>query len=473
MAPKRMDDPSRAYKVLVCDLIGLRFDADGNPDPSEVKAHIESKGGVFHFDAHTGRKLAKGKIHFFYLPDLSTEAEILPLTDQGQYDAVIAAATIIPKGSKFSLGGVRIGVGTGNMCSASWGGSNGGAGQAPLMNTPGFNSRATAQMAMRALLRVLPDLPSQKLHQLVVAGIFDTGKNLRNFPTEKLEGKTLAVIGYGNIGREVAHLGLAFGMNVTIHARPKHRHWIESEGFAYAASAEAAAVGADVITVHTGLGVKDATTGRFANEGLIGTAVLEKLNAGAVLLNYDRGECVDVQALDEALASGRLRAAAIDADLFKAADGSLTGPLAPYLPLAHKYGERIELLPHAAADTDHPSRVAGARQAVDQIFDCIQYKRVSNLKGDLPAGYVNAGAKTVAGIGKVSADVITAAAADKTALSALRHEAEHMAAVWAALDTASPGKIVELINRHGAQLTIAINRYQALTRKLGLLGPFE
>ncbi|TGW06791.1 phosphoglycerate dehydrogenase, partial [Mesorhizobium sp. M2D.F.Ca.ET.145.01.1.1] len=37
-------DPQRAYAVLVCDLIGLRFDADGKPDPSEVRAHIEAKG---------------------------------------------------------------------------------------------------------------------------------------------------------------------------------------------------------------------------------------------------------------------------------------------------------------------------------------------------------------------------------------------------------------------------------------------
>ncbi|MFO1122502.1 MAG: phosphoglycerate dehydrogenase, partial [Hyphomicrobiales bacterium] len=173
---QRKDDPSRAYKVLICDLVGLKFDASGKPDPSAVRAHIEAKGGVFHDGAMTdATALAKGKIHFFYMPHLSTAAEILPLTDKGQYDAVIAAATFLPKESKFPLGGVRIGAGTGNMGSASWGGGNGEGGEAPLMNTPSFNSRATAQMAFKALLKVMPDLPVDELHRRTVSGQFDTG----------------------------------------------------------------------------------------------------------------------------------------------------------------------------------------------------------------------------------------------------------------------------------------------------------
>ena len=152
------------FKVLICDLVGLKFGLDGKPDPSEVRSHIEAKGGMFHFGAADVAKVYKqGKIHFFYLPDVSTEAEILPLTDQGQYDAVIAAATHIPKASLFKNGGVRIGSGTGNMGSASWGGGNGIGGEAPLMNTPGFNSSATAQMAFKALLRLQPGLPIAEL----------------------------------------------------------------------------------------------------------------------------------------------------------------------------------------------------------------------------------------------------------------------------------------------------------------------
>ncbi|MFO1173535.1 MAG: NAD(P)-dependent oxidoreductase [Hyphomicrobiaceae bacterium] len=473
-ASKRHDDPERAYKVLVCDLVGMRFGVDGKPDHSEVKAYVEKKGGVFHLGPQkAGESYAKGKLHFFYQPDLSTEAEILPQTDKGQYDAVIAAATFLPKASVFKHGGVRIGAGTGNMGSASWGGGNGEGGDAPLMNTPSFNSRATAQMAIKALLKVMPDIPVEELHKRVVAKDFDTGKNLREYPTSKLEGKRLAVIGYGNIGREVARIARAFGMAVTIHARPKHQEWIESEGFTYAATVEDAARGADVISPHTGLGPLNAATGTYANAGVINAAVLSSMNDGAIVVNYDRGEIVDAAALDKALASGKVRYAAIDADIFRQADGKITGPMVPYLEIEAKHRGKLELLPHAAADTEHVSRVEGAKQAVDQIFDVIQLRSVTNLKGDLPAGYTNAGPCTVKGVGKVTPSLLSAAAADPVALAQLRSTAEEITALWGAIgSTTDPDRRQELIDRHGPRLVKASNAYDALMERLGLKGPW-
>lgn len=471
----RRDDPNRAYKVLVADLIGMRFDGEGEPDHQEVRRHIEAKGGVFHLGPIRDEgALEKGRIHFFYQPNLSTEAELLPQTDKGQYDAVIAAATFLPKNSVFPLGGVRIGAGTGNMGSVSWGGGSGVGGEAPLMNTPSFNSRATAQMAFKALLKVAPDLKVDELHRRVVAGEFDTGKHLRDFPTEKLEGRRIAVIGYGNIGRELAKLASAFGMQVAIHARERHKDWIESEGFEYAPTAEAAAEGAHVLTVHTGLGPVDAKSGRFANQSLIGSDILNRLADGAVLINYDRGEVVDADALDAAFAQGKVSYACIDADLFRnAADGTLSGPMVPYRALESRHPGKLELLPHAAADTDHPSRVEGARQAVDQIFDVIQYGVVTNLKGDLPPGYRNAGARTVNGIGAVTGGTLARAVADEAVLRQAREAVESLAAIWGALSsTTDPDRRATLLQRYGAALVRDTNRYTALTEKLGLRGPY-
>jgi len=475
-ANRRMDDQNRAYKVLICDRVGLKFDAKGQPDHSEVKAYVASKGGVFHEEALGDEsRLEKGRIHFFYVPDISTEAEIMAVAGKGQYDAVIAAATFLPKASVFKLGGVRIGAGTGNMGSDSWGGGNGIGGEAALMNTPSFNSRATAQMAMKALLKVAPDLPVDKMHAMTAAGKFDTGRNLREFPTEKLEGKTIAVFGYGNIGREVAKLAAAFGMKVRIYARPRHKEWIESEGFTFAATKEEAATGADVLSLHTGLGALNAETGKFANAGFIGESVFAVVNKGAILLNYDRGEGVDAEALDRALASGQIRYAAIDADLFTNAEtGATSGPMVPYLPLATKYPGRLELLPHAAADTEHVSRVEGAKQAVDQIFDLIQYKRVVNLKGDLPAGYTNGGAKTVPGLGAATARDVANLAGNATDLSAARAAAEEVAAILGALATATDaGRQATLIERYGKALLKAANTQTTLLRKHGIEGPYQ
>ena len=471
----RTDDPARAYKVLVCDFAGLKFGKDGKPDHSAVKAYVEAQGGVFH-EAPAGdtKKYDKGKIHFFYQPQLSKPDEIRPLTDKGQYDAVIAAATFLPREAKFACGGVRIGAGTGNMGSASWGGGNGEGGEAPLMNTPSFNSRATAQMAFKALLKVVPDLPVDEMHRRTAAGAFDTGRDLKDFPTEKLEGKRLAIIGYGNIGREMAKLAQAFGMTVAVHARPRHRDWIVSEGFDFASAPEDAARGADVISVHTGLGPLNAATGKYANANVVNAAVLGVLNDGAIVINYDRGECVDAAALDSALASGKVRHAAIDADLFvNPESGAITGPMAPYLPLAQKHPGRLELLPHAAADTEHVSRVEGAKQAVDQIMNAIRYRQAVNLKGDLPDGYSVGGAMTVAGVGKCSAHSIARAAGDSANTEAARNGAEAMAAIWAALATAgTEDRRAMLIERYGATLVKSFNSYATLMRKLGIEGPY-
>ena len=471
-----MDQPEetgRAHKVLIADLVGLRFGADGEPDAGEVKAHVEARGRVFHEGAYEREALPPG-IHFFYQPDLSSEVEIIAQTADGRYDALIAAATFIPRQAVFPLGGVRIGAGTGNMGSASWGGGNGEGGAAPLMNTPGVNSRATAQMVMKAILKVTPDLPVDLLHARVAAGDFDTGRDLKSYPTAKLEGRRIAVLGYGNIGREVAKLARAFAMEVVVYARPQHRQCIEAEGFAYAQTPEEAAEGADVLSVHVGLGRLDEATRRYANAGLVGKAVLSAMKAGSVLVNYDRGEVVDTVVLDRALSSGQVRHAAIDADLFKSAkSGTLSGPMLPYLKLAERHPGKLELLPHAAADTDHPSRVAGACQAVDQIIDVIRHRRVVNLKGDLPEGHVDGGARTPRGIGRVTTAALAAAAADPafTELHAVSREiADTLEAIVEAVEE---GMTHQPAKGDVAALTRLLLRQRRLIEALGLDGPAE
>jgi len=473
-ASMRKDDPNRAYKVLIADMVGLKFDASGNPDYSAVRAYIEQQGGVFHDGPIVeGEALAPG-IHYFYQPDLSRREEILPQTDQGQYDALIAAATFFPKESVFNEGGVRIGAGTGNMGSGSWGGGGGAGGVASLMNTPSFNSRATAHMAFKGLLKAAPDIDVVALHQRIIDRNFDTGKNLKEFPTEKIEGRRMAVIGFGNIGREMTQIARAFNLEIVVHDGPWCKEWAESEGFTYAASPLEAAQGADFITIHTGLGAPDPNTGKFANENIIDAGVLNALNDGAVVVNYDRGELINAQALDDAMASGKVRYAAIDADMFKNPEtGEITGPVAPYIDLEKKYRGRMELLPHAAADTEHISRVEGAKQAVDQIMGVIQYKAVVNLKGDLPEGYTNAGSKTVDGVGSVSSLRLAQAVADGEFLAEARRISEQLAAIWASLSTTpNPERRAELLDRYGSTLIMESNRYATLVAGSGLKGPY-
>ena len=385
----------KTAKILITDHLELCLDAQGKHQWNEIRRYIEDKGGVFHdHGLQTGQQLTAGKLHFFYCPELNTEEEFVGVAGQGQYDAVIAAATRIPPQCLFIEGGVRIGAGTGNMQSQSWV-----SGAAPLMNTPGINSRITAQMVLKALLQFRPDLDTKTLYALVAEGRFDTGRDLARFPSSGLEGRKIAILGSGNIGMEVAKLAKAFAMHVTIYAREHHRHWIESQGYAYAATPEAAAQNADVLSVHLGLGVLNKETGRYSNQDLVNHSVLSAMAEGAMVINYDRGELVDIAALDGLMQSGYIRNVAVDADLFEK-DGVLSGPLVPYLPLAKKYPKAMLLLPHAAADTDHTSRLAGAKQAVDQILAAITERRIINAVGAVPAGYSNSGSQLPQGIGR-------------------------------------------------------------------------
>jgi len=468
-------DSGRTYRILICDLISLKSGPDGRPDCSELRRHIEAEGCCFHEDAAMSPAdvVAKG-IHFFYKPDLNAEDEFLAEAGGGLYDAVIAAATVVPADAIFPEGGVRIGAGTGNMRSLSWCGKPGGVdGTAPLMNTPGINSRATAQMVMKAILRFVPDLPFDDLHTQVLAGEFDTGRDLRHFATETLEGKRIAVLGYGNIGREVARLASAFGMRPVIYARAAHRRWIESEGFDYAETPIEAARGADILSIHLGLGPLDSQTQRPANAGLVGDAMLKALGSGALLINFDRAELVDAVALSRALDEGSVRFAAIDADVFSDVEtGVVTGPLAPYLALAQRHPGRLLLLPHAVADTDHPARVRGAKQAVDQILEAIRFRRLANVKDAVPPGYSTVSRRPVVGIGSVTAaSLSTLETQDIARLAALAGE---LGASWEKIGKAADAPEREALCRMlGDSLVLAGNQYASLIRKRGLHGPFS
>ena len=146
----------------------------------------------------------------------------------------------------------------------------------------------------------------------------------------------------------------------------------------------------------------------------------------------------------------------------------------PYLPLEERHKGRLELLPHAAADTDHPSRVTGAKQAVDQIFDVIRFKSVTNLKGDLPEGYVSAGSRTPAGIGRVTKQAVAEAGGKAELLNELRQTSEKVAAILGALSAVSdPDHRDRIVARYTGLLVESADRQRALLEQLGLYGPAE
>ncbi|MDE2832077.1 MAG: NAD(P)-binding domain-containing protein [Gemmatimonadota bacterium] len=118
-----------------------------------------------------------------------------------------------------------------------------------------------------------------------------------------LQGKTLGIIGAGNIGAEMARLAQAIGMEViawTFHPSPERA---EKLGVRFV-ELDTLLETSDVVSLHVAL--TDDT------RGIIGEAELEKMKAGALLLNGARGAIVDTDALVNALNSGHIGGAGID-----------------------------------------------------------------------------------------------------------------------------------------------------------------
>ncbi len=121
---------------------------------------------------------------------------------------------------------------------------------------------------------------------------------LLDYPIHELEGSILGIVGYGDIGRQVAHIGRAFGMQVAIATRPGTE---PEEG--RLALTDLLTV-ADVVSLHCPL--TDQT------RHLISTSELRHMKSSALLINTSRGGIIHIPALIKALRKGEIAGAGID-----------------------------------------------------------------------------------------------------------------------------------------------------------------
>jgi D-3-phosphoglycerate dehydrogenase len=119
-----------------------------------------------------------------------------------------------------------------------------------------------------------------------------------------LKGRTLAIWGYGKIGRMVAGYGKAFGMQILVWGSENSRAAAVADGFQAAASRDAFFEQADVLSLH--LRLNDAT------RGIVTAEDLGRMKRDALFVNTSRAELVAENALEEALQRGRPGYAALD-----------------------------------------------------------------------------------------------------------------------------------------------------------------
>ena len=167
-----------------------------------------------------------------------------------------------------------------------------------VMNTPAGNTVSTAELTMALLLGL-----SRKLapaHASLKSGKWDRG----SFQGSQVMGKTLAIVGLGRIGQEVASRAQAFGMEVIGFDPFLTRERAEEIGVTKYDTVDELLPLLDYLTVHTPLTPE--TT------GLISTAQVAKIKPGARLINCARGGIYDEAALVEGLKSGQLGGVALD-----------------------------------------------------------------------------------------------------------------------------------------------------------------
>tara|TARA_R110002096_G_scaffold124002_5_gene268141 strand:- start:12860 stop:14038 length:1179 start_codon:yes stop_codon:yes gene_type:complete len=181
----------------------------------------------------------------------------------------------------------------------------------PVFNAPGANANAVKELAIAGML-----IGARNLYKAgeYVAGLKETGDALnkaveagkKQFVGFELPGRTLAVVGLGAIGVEVANSSLALGMNVVGFdpAITVRNAWQLSSGVEHAESLETLFKGADFVSLHVPL--IDAT------RNIVDAKRIELLNDGAVIVNFARGGVVDNAAVIAALDSGKLHAFVCD-----------------------------------------------------------------------------------------------------------------------------------------------------------------
>lgn len=232
----------------------------------------------------------------------------------------------------------------------------------PLAIVGDVNSRAVAE---HTLMLMLAAARRTVAHD---AASRTSNWQVRNkFEGMELDGKTLLLCGFGRIGRRVAVLAQAFGMTVLAHDPFVEPDAMLTAGVRPAANLDAALTEANYLSVHIPLSLKGA---------LIGESELAQLRPSAIVVNTARGGLIDETALDAALRSGRLAAAALDVFVEE--------PPPSDHPLLRN--DRVTISPHSAGLTQECARrmgIAAVQNILDFFARRLDPKLVVNI-GQLP-----------------------------------------------------------------------------------------
>lgn len=285
-----------------------------------------------------------------YCPGLGKDREKL-LSVIGEYDALAirsatkATAPLIRAGKNLKVIG-RAGIGVDNIDIPA-----ATAAGIIVMNTPYGNAITTAEHAIALMLSMVRKIP--QADRSTHAGKWEKSA----FMGTEVYGKTLGIIGCGNIGAIVASRALGLRMRVIVHDPFLTEERAVDLGVEKT-DLDGLFARSDIITLHTPLTDK--------TRNILGRDNIAKLKRGAYVVNCARGGLVDEEALGEALKEGRLAGAALDVYETEPATAC------PLFGLDH-----VVATPHLGASTREAQENV-AIQVAEQISDYLLRGAVSN-----------------------------------------------------------------------------------------------
>lgn len=169
-----------------------------------------------------------------------------------------------------------------------------------VTNIPAYSTASVAQMVFSHILHIVQNVSmhADSVKKGDWAKSIDFSYHLT--PQTELAGKTIGIIGFGQIGQAVAKIALAFGMNVIFHNRSKK----ETKSDIRQVDLNMLLAESDFISINCPL--------TDENAGFINKAAIGKMKTSAILINTGRGPLINETDLAEALNKGRIAGAGLD-----------------------------------------------------------------------------------------------------------------------------------------------------------------
>ncbi len=243
-----------------------------------------------------------------------------------------------------------------------------------VSNCPGKNAVAVAELAFALILAL-----DRRVAYNVVELRAGTWNKKEYSKAKGLFGRTIGLIGYGNIGQEVARRAHAFGMPIVVWSRrfATGQAVIADEPvpMQVASSLEDLASRSDIVSIHVALSAD--------TRGLVGAAAIDRLKPGAYVINTARAEVVDYAALERAVREKKVR---LGLDVYPGEPSGATGEFRFGLASAPGvYGTH-----HIGASTDQAQEAIAAEtvRIIRSYKETGKVPNVVNLAKKTPATHM-------------------------------------------------------------------------------------